>query len=357
MKLIIKIIFFLGLVAALAFAKMKYFPSLSSASAPPPSAAPSGKVTPMGVMGYVVKAEVLDNKIFATGTLMAAEMVELRPEISGKVTEMNIQEGRPVTKGQLLLRLNDADLQANLRKFKAQEKIAASAEKRLKALLRVKGISQDEYDIAENQLNNTQAEIELVQAQIKKTELRAPFSGELGLRQVSLGSYITPQNSVGTIQVLGTVKIDFTIPEKYANEVQIGSGISFQAQGLTEVFEGKVFATDNQIEPTTRTLKVRAQAPNKGGKLKPGGFVKVNLKLKNTENALLVPTEAIVPILKGQQVYLIKNGLAVPTKIEIGLRTDAKVQVTLGVQAGDTVLISGLMGLKPQSPVRVTNFN
>lgn len=353
MKLLIRIGVFLAIVAALAFAKLKYFPK-TEGSAPTPQAGSKGNTPPMGVSGYVIRVEKLDNKIFATGTAMASEIVDLKPEVAGKIVQMNIQEGKNVSKGQLLIKLNDADLQAQLKKLYAQMKLTEQSEQRLKKLLDIKGISQDEYDVIINQMNNIQADVEFTKAQIDKTELRAPLSGMIGLRSVSYGSYINAQSQIATIQAINPIKIDFMIPEKYVNAVRIGDEITFSTEGSKEKFSGKVYATENQIDPVSRTLKLRATAPNSNGKLKPGSFVKVDFSLKEIDNAMLVPTEAIIPILKGQQVFVSRDGIAIPVVIEVGVRTDAKIQVLGGVQVGDTVITSGLMGLKPNTKVKFT---
>ena len=355
MKLVLRIGLFLIAVAAIAFIKIKYFTKevpapmgqspASGAQMPPPS---------VGVSGYVVKAERLDNKIFATGTIFSSEVVDLKPEVAGKIVQLNIREGQPVTKGQLLIKLNDTDLQAQLKKFKAQLKLTEQSEERLKKLLAVKGISQDEYDAITNQINNIKADIEFTQAQIAKTELLAPISGVMGLRSVSLGSYISSSSNIATIQQLNPVKIDFTIPEKYANTVRIGDAIAFSTEGSNDKYTGKVYATENQIDPIARTLKIRATASNPGNKLRAGAFVKVDFSLKEINNALMVPTEAIIPVLKGQQVMVSKNGKATPMNVEVGVRTDTKIQVTSGIQVGDTVITSGLMGIKPDMRVKIT---
>lgn len=355
MKLLIRIGLFVLAVAAIGFIKVKYFTKETPPLGQPQSGGASKGATPaVGVSGYVVRAEKLDNKIFATGTILSSEIVDLKPEVAGKIVQMNIQEGKPVSKGQLLIKLNDADLQAQLKKFYAQLKLAEQSEERLKKLLEIKGISQDEYDAVANQINNIKADIEFTQAQIAKTELRAPLSGVMGLRNVSLGSYVNATTSIATIQQLNPVKIDFTIPERYANTVRIGDGITFSIEGTPEKYLGKVYATENQIDPITRTLKLRATAPNPGNKLRAGAFVKVDFSLKEIENALMVPTESIIPILKGQQVLVSRDGKATPIRIEVGVRTDTKVQATVGLMVGDTVITSGLMGLKPDTKVKFT---
>ena len=351
MKLLIRIGIFVLAVATLAFIKTKYFtkeiPTMGPQSSGGKSSAPATTV-----MGYIVHPERLDNKIFATGTIISSEVVDLKPEVAGKIVQLNIQEGKPVTKGQLLIKLNDTDLQAQVKKYYAQLKLAEQSEVRLRKLLEVKGISQDEYDAITLQINNIKADIEFTQAQIAKTELRAPLSGIIGFRSVSLGSYVNATSQIATIQLLNPVKVDFTIPEKYTNTVRLGDDIVFSTEGSTDKYTGKVYAVDNQIDPITRTLKVRATAANPGNKLRAGAFVKVDFSLKEIDNALMVPTESIIPILKGQQVMIARNGIATVAKIDVGVRTDAKIQATAGLQVGDTVITSGLMGLKPDTKVK-----
>lgn len=356
MKLLIRIGLFLAVVAGLAFVKFKYFAKDAElGTAPNPTAAgtkPNGGGAMTTVSGYVVKSEKLDNRIFATGSAVSSEMVDLKPEVAGKIIQLNISEGKPVSKGQLLIKLNDVDLQAQLRKLEAQLKLTQQSEVRLRKLLDIKGVSQDEYDVVTNQINNIKADMEYTEAQIAKTEIRAPFSGIIGLRAVSLGAYISGTSQVATIQIVNPMKIDFSIPEKYVNQVRLGDQITFGTEGSADKFTGKVYAIDNQIDPTTRTLKVRATAANSSGRLKPGAFVKVDFSLKEIDNALMIPTEAVVPILKGQQVFVSKNGKAQAVEIGVGVRTDSKIQVTSGLSVGDTIITSALMSMKNEMKVK-----
>lgn len=355
MKLLLRIGLFVAFVAALAFAKVKYFAKEATQAGgqnPAAAGAKGGAPPATGVMGFVVKSEKLDNKIFATGSVVASEMVDLKPEVAGKIVQLNISEGKTVSKGQLLIKLNDEDLQAQVKKLNAQLRLTEQSAQRLKKLLDVKGVSQDEYDVVDNQMNNIRADLEFTQAQIAKTELKAPFSGVIGLRNVSLGSYINASSQVANIQILNPIKVEFTVPEKYANQVQVGETIAFTTEGSTEHFTGKVYATDNQIDPITRSLKIRATAQNAKGSLKPGAFVKVDFSLKEIGNALMIPTEAIIPILKGQQIFVAKDGKATPVKVEVGVRTDTRIQILNGIQAGDTIITSGLMGMKPETKVK-----
>lgn len=358
MKLLIRIGIFIAFVAVLAFVKIKYLtketPQIGGANAAA-AGAKGGGAPATGVMGFVVKSEKLDNKIFATGSVTASEMVDLKPEVAGKIVKLNISEGKSVSKGQLLIKLNDEDLQAQVKKLNAQLRLTEQSAQRLKKLLDIKGVSQDEYDVVENQMNNIRADLEVTQAQIAKTELKAPFSGVIGLRNVSLGSYINASSQVANIQILNPIKVDFTVPEKYSSQVKVGETITFTTEGSPERYTGKVYAMDNQIDPITRSLKIRATAQNPSGKLKPGAFVKVDFSLKEIGNALMIPTEAIVPVLKGQQVFVARDGKAKVVPVEVGVRTDARIQILNGIQVGDTIITSGLMGMKPDTKVKFSS--
>ena len=354
MKLILRIGLFLALFGVLAFVKFKYFPTEKAIGSSPAITNGKSNTASVGVSGYVIKAEKLENKIFATGSIVANEVVDIKPELAGKIISLNFSEGKSVTKGQLLIKLNDADYQAQLDKSRAQLHLIQQSEVRLRKLLDIKGVSQDEYDAVSLQINNIKADMQYTQTQIDKTEIKAPFNGVIGLKNVSVGSYINSLSQVATIQMLNPVKIDFTIPEKYVNQVKIGESLTFQSDASTQNYFGKVYATDNQIDPIARTLKLRATAENPNYILKPGAFVKVNFNLKEIDNALMVPTVAIVPILKGQQVYISKNGKAQAVNVEVGVRTDTKIQIMNGVKAGDTIITSGLMSIKPDMPVKFT---
>lgn len=309
---------------------------------------------------YVVKPQKLDNKIFVTGTVLANEEVLLLPEVPGKIIAINLKEGSKVSKGDLLVKINDADLQAQLKKQQLQEKLASDNEAREKKLLDVNGISQMEYDGILTQLNSVKADIQLTQAQISKTEIHAPFDGTIGLKYVSEGSYVSaasassPAAKIATLQQIDPVKIDFSVPEKYSSVVHKGDSIYFSVQGLDEKFKGELYAIEPKIDLNTRTVQLRAICRNKEGKIFPGSFAKIELILKESPNSILIPTEALIPELKGQKVFLCKNGKAQSQKVETGIRTDTQIQITSGLQAGDTVITTGIMQLKQDATVKIT---
>jgi membrane fusion protein (multidrug efflux system) len=350
MKLNRSLIFILVIVAVLLAAKFLFF-SGNSAKPATPGAAPKNSVLP--VSGIITQTTTLANKVYASGTVLANEEVELRPEASGKILEINFKEGSLVSKGELLIKINDADLIAQQKKLQYQVKLATEQEERQKKLLDIQGVSQEEYDISLSQLNSYKADQDYTRALVAKTELRAPFNGVIGLKNVSEGSYVSPQQTIAWLQQIDPVKIDFSIPEKYASIIHKGDKINFSLSSSKETFTGEVYAVQPRIDVATRTLQVRALSPNKDRKIIPGSFVKVELVLKEYADAIMVPTQAIVPVLKGKNVFVSRGGLAVPQKVETGIRNDTAIQVVDGLQPGDTIITSGLMQLKPNTPVKV----
>ena len=315
------------------------------------------KPQPIKVSGYVIKNSSLANKIRVVGTILANEEIQLRSEVSGRIVRLNFAEGAIVTKGQLLLKMNDADLQAQLKKAKSQHKLAQDNEKRLKILLDKEGISQSDYEIAINQLNISGADIEGITAQIEKTEIRAPFTGTIGLRQISEGAYITPQTNIATLQDANQVKIEFSVPERYANQVKIGSEISFLVENSPKKQSARVYASEPKIDLNTRNLTLRALSPNAGKLLNAGGFAEIEISLSQNAQSLLVPSEAIVPQIKGKAVFLIRNGKAILQPIKTGTRLDKDVQVLEGIQLGDTIATSGMLQLRPNLPAIITKLD
>ncbi len=352
MKLSRPLITILLIVVILLVVKFIFFNSNSAKNLPSP-ATPKNPAIP--VSGIVVQTEHLNNNVFATGTVLANEEVELRPEASGKIIQINFKEGTPVSKGDLLIKINDSDLLAQLKKLQLQIKLASEQEEREKKLLAINGVSQEEYDIALNQLNSLKADEEYTHAQIAKTELRAPFTGIIGLKNVSEGSYVSPAQTIAWLQQIDPVKIDFSVPEKYGTIVHKGDKISFTSSNSRDTMSGEVYAIQPRIDIATRTLEIRALSPNKQGKIIPGSFVKVNLVLKQFDDAIMVPTQAVVPVLKGKNIFVYRNGKAESQAIETGIRTDTEIQILSGIHSGDTIIITGLMQLRGGMAVSLTN--
>ena len=322
------------------------------------------------VYAKILVPEVLENTIHTSGSLKANEEVEIQPEVSGKITEILFQEGSKVSKGQLLFRLNDLDLEATLKKLRFNLDLAKENEKRQSALLRINGISQQDYDTAKNLVESTEADIEFTKVELSKTKVLSPFDGFIGLRYVSTGSYVSQSTKIATIQQINPLKLDFSIPEQYANAVKIGDKIDFTVQGDSSILQASIHAIEPRIDISTRTLSIRAlyqnMIPQNNYNIKknrnqrillPGTFASVSLNLHTNNKALMVPTESLVPILKGQTLFVYHGGKVEQVSVQTGIRTDIKVEITSGVAAGDTIITSGLLSLKPNQEIRLIKIS
>lgn len=305
----------------------------------------------LNVSGYIIQPQVLNDLINSTGSLKPDEQVELAFETSGKIIGINFTEGTRVKKGDLLAKINDRPLQAQLEKLLAQKKLVEEKEFRQRSLLTKDAISQESYDQIVTELQTLEADINLVKARIAETELRAPFDGIVGLRYVSEGSYTNPSTKIARLVKIRPIKLEFSIPERYANQITIGFPVTFRVDGINKTFEAKVYAVDPQVTENTRTIAIRALYPNTNEELKSGRFASVTLLLAKIENAIAIPTEALIPEMEGEIVYVYKKGKASVTKVATGLRTESKVQIVDGLKFGDTLLTTGILQLRHNLPV------
>lgn len=340
------IIIFMAVSKITSISKKKKKTTVSSNSTPPP----------VTVNAYVIKPQKIENAVLSTGTAIANESVSLQPEVSGRIVKINFKEGAVVSKGTLLVKLYDIDLQAQLKKLKIQEDLAIKNEQRLKELRKIDAVSEQEYDVALNQLSSIQADMDLVKANIQKTEIHAPFTGKIGFRNISEGAFVAPGTLITTIQQLQPLRIDFSIPEKYIQLIKNSKEIEFTVEGSEEIFSAPIYAIDPAIDPNTRSINIRALFANKNTQVFPGAFVKIIMPLNTLENGIMIPTEAVIPELKGQKVFTSKNGKAFPQKVELGLRTDSTIQIISGLNIGDTVITTGIMQLRPESPLKITKI-
>jgi membrane fusion protein (multidrug efflux system) len=323
-------------------------------------AAGGRKPPPMRVDVYVAKPEPFQENIEVPGTILANEVAEIHPEVSGRIVQLNVAEGRYVSRGTLLAKLFDGDLRAQLNKLRVQLSIAEKTEERQAQLLKIQGISQQDYDLSLLQVNSLKADIGILQATISKTEVRAPFSGKLGLKTVSPGAYVTPATVIAVINQVDRLKLDFTVPEKYTDQIKVGQLVNFMIEGSQKRLGAKVMATESNVTENTRSLTVRAQVMGKDDRLIPGAFAKVILSFDPDPNALLVPTQAILPQARGKKVILYKGGTAVFADVTTGIRDSARIQVTDGIKPGDTIVVTGLLSVRPEAKIqlgRVINGN
>ncbi|WP_157580973.1 efflux RND transporter periplasmic adaptor subunit [Segetibacter koreensis] len=338
MKSILPIMFFTGFIAF--SCKQKKEPSARRADGP----------TVVDVI--VATAQSISSTVEANGTIVAGEYVELHPEINGRLTYLNIPEGKYVTKGTIIARINDADLRAQMGKLKVQLDLAKTTEQRYGKLLKINGINQADYDVALNQVNSLEADINVLQAQIDKTILRAPFNGIVGLRQTSPGAYVTPTSVLATIQQVNKVKVDFTVPEEYGNIIRKGDYVTVEVDAARHKKQkALIVATEPQANTTTRNLLVRALLED--GTANPGAFVKVYIKAGTDKNSVLVPATAIIPEDKDKTLVTVVQGKAKFVKVETGVRQASNVEITSGIKEGDSVVVSGVLFTRPNAPVKV----
>lgn len=311
------------------------------------------KDSPTTVNGTVIKTATFDNNLSLTGSIEANEQIEIHSEVSGIVEAISFNEGTFVNKGQVLFKVNDIELKAQLRQATTKEGLAAENERRAKLLLQKEAISQEEADIARADHASAQAQSQLIRAQISKTSVRAPFSGKIGLRSISPGTYITPTVLVAKLVNTGKLKITFSIPEKYASQVKSGSIIDFTVSGSDKTYTAKIYAIEPEVAVATRTLQIRAIADNIDGKLFPGTFADIKLPLNIIKNAIVVPSQAIVPVQDGKKVFIADHGKAKEVMVDATTRTDSSILILSGLKAGDTLITSGVMSLKNEAPIKV----
>lgn len=318
----------------------------AAASRPPPRGA-----APVRVSAVLVSAAPLAEVVATTGTLLAEEAIELQAETGGRIASIAFAEGTRVERGDLLVKLDDTELKARRAAAGIELALADKRERRAAELLAQGFVRADEYDAALNAVEMQRAQIALIEAQIAKTEIRAPFDGIAGLRHVSEGSVVGAATHIATLQQIDRLKVEFAVPEKYAARIEVGSPVSFTVAGQEQQFAGHVYARDPRVDPATRTLLLRALCPNPGGVLLPGSFANVRLTVTETADALLIPAAALIPDMDAAYVFVLGDGRAERRRVETGVRTDSRIQILAGLEPGDIVITSGLQQIRPESLV------
>ncbi len=325
-------------------------------SGPAPASNANRGPRAVAIDGYVVRYDTIENIINATGSLIAYEAVDIRPERAGKLVKLDFQESSFVRSGTLLAKIDDSELIAQRNRLSINLDLAEKEVARGKELLAIQGISQEEIDRLVNRVEEIKAEQTILDVQIEKSRITAPFSGILGLRQMSRGAYATPSDVIVELRQISPIKLEFDVPERYLVKVKKGQELEFTIVGSERLFKARVYAIDTQISPTTRTFKVRATSENRDNLLKPGQFAKVTLVTGVDNRAMLVPTDAVIPILDGKQVYVLNKGRAIARPVQTGNREASRVQITEGLQTGDTVVVSGLLSLSDGTAVSLSNL-
>ncbi|KAA6337875.1 Toluene efflux pump periplasmic linker protein TtgG [termite gut metagenome] len=358
------IIAFIGIILIIGLAVAGYFLSISKSDEPAVTDAKEKTIKPqrrenrmLNVNAMIIKQQSLTDEISRRGRLVADEEVDLSFETSGKITKINFAEGSTVQKGQLLAKVNDASLQAQLKRLEVQLKLAEDRVFRQNALLEKDAVSKEAYEQVQTDLATLRADIELIKANIALTELHAPFEGVIGLRQVSEGAYASPSTVIAKLTKLSPLKLEFSVPEQYASQIKKGTKVNFNIEGDLNTFNAQVYATESKIETTTNSLIIRALYPNDNGKLLPGQTTSLKIKMHEISDAIAIPSEAIVPEMGQDKVFLYKSGKAYPVTITKGLRTDALVQVLNGLSIGDTLITSGTLQLRMGLDVLLDEIN
>ena len=302
---------------------------------------------------FIVRPVAYEPVYTASGALMANEMVEIHPEVAGRVTGIFFKEGSRVRKGQLLLRLNDADVRAQIAKLQAQRSLQQTTQKRQEELLRIGGISRQEFDATVTQIKSIDADIATSQATLAKMQILAPFDGTIGLRNISPGAIISPETIVATLQQISPLKMDFTVPDQYRNLMRLGQEVRFSVDGILDTLSGKISAIEPGADATTHTIRTRALVPNQDGKLTPGSFAHVFIPFGSAGMSLLIPSQSIIPTTRDKKVAVLRQGKVEMQTVKTGDRTEDQVQILEGLQAGDTVLTTGLMQVKSGMEVKI----
>lgn len=326
----------------------------AGSAAPAPAASQGPRA--IAVDGFVVEPRPLEEIINATGNLIAYEAVAIRPERSGKLVMLDFEEASFVREGTLLGKIDTEELQAQRDRLDVELDLAEKEVARGKELLAVQGISTEELDRLANRVEAIKAEQKVIDVQLEKSEIRAPFSGVLGLRTISEGAYVTPNTVIVELRQIHPIKLEFEVPERFLAKVQPGQELTFTIVGSDEVFSARVYATGVEIAPETRTFTVRATARNDRNLLKPGQFAKVTLITGINQEARLVPTDAVIPVLDGKQVYVARKGRAIATFVQTGERQANEIEVIQGLELGDTVIVSGLLSLSDGALIEVSNI-
>ncbi|GAA4437524.1 efflux RND transporter periplasmic adaptor subunit [Ravibacter arvi] len=300
----------------------------------------------------VAQTNNLAATIELNGSIVSNEFVQLMPETSGRLIFLNVPEGKVVSKGTVIARINDADLQAQLRKTQVQLDMAELSEERLRKLLAVNGVNQADFDLAQNQVNSLKADLEITKALIDKTVVTAPFTGRVGLRQISEGAFVTSSTVIATMQETNQLKVDFNVPEEYIAYIKVGTMVDVEvdkAEGVT--IQARIVATEPQVDVTSRNITVRAVLQK--NTVSPGAFAKVYLHQGDVRRVIQIPANSIIPEAKAKKVILVRNGKAEQVEVETGVRQASLVEITRGVSAGDTVVVSGVLFARAGRPVKV----
>lgn len=313
----------------------------------------SKETPPVNVDIIIASKQIIENKIELNGEVVANESVDIHPEISGKITYLNIPESKFVQEGTILAKINDAELQAQLSKMKIQLELAEINEKRINKLIEINAANQSDLDLAQNQIKSIKADMDYQQSLIAKTIIKAPFNGVVGLRLISLGAYITPQTTITKFQSNKQLKLDFNIPAKYIASVKMGNKVDVLIEGQLTPLKATIHAIEPDVQSNSQNIKIRCLL---NGKATIGSFAKIVLNVDKNKTSFFVPSNAIIPEAKFKKLVLVKNNKAIFTNVETGLRTEKGVEITNGIQIGDSIIVVGVLFVRNNAPVKINNI-
>ena len=315
-------------------------------------AAGGGPPPGMPVDVAIAVEQIVVETISATGQIEALQSIELRPEVEGRIVEILVREGSEVRRGTPLFKVDDAELKAEVARLEAQRDLAARVLERTHALIEERATSPAQLDEAEANARSTQAELDLLQVRLERTVVRAPFSGVVGERLVSVGDFVNRTTSLTTLQTVDPQRASFRVPERYAEVLAVGQRVTFRVASVVERgFVGEVEFVDPVVSLPSRTITVKARVPNPTRRLKPGMFIEVDLVTGERPSAVVVPEDAILPLQGADYVWAVTEGQATRRQVELGVRMPGFVELRAGVAAGDTVVVGGLEKLADGMPV------
>lgn len=327
----------------------------SSKEAEAMSSVPVSNKLPVDVK--VVSATPINQVEVVSGSIISNREISVQSEVSRKIVSVGFRDGSYVSKGQLLFKLDDADIIARLKQVDADLQLATLNETRLSSLLKNEAVSQEEYDVAKTRLVSLLSAKELLQIELGKTQITAAFSGVAGMTKAFVGTLANPGMALVKLQEVDPLKVEFSVPEKYTSAIQKGVNVSFTLPGSDEKINATITAFEAEINSMTRALTVHALANNASGTLKPGMSVKVYYSISATTNlGIELPTEALIPGTGGYSVFVVKGGVAKSTPVKLSNRSESDALISKGLVDGDTVMISNLLRAAEGTPVQIVTY-
>ncbi|NKB45124.1 MAG: efflux RND transporter periplasmic adaptor subunit [Alphaproteobacteria bacterium] len=300
----------------------------------------------------VVKGEPFIEQEGAVGSLASDEAVIIRSEIAGRVDEIGFIEGQPITKGDLIITIDDSIYRAEFNQAEARLNLSQANYDRAVNLEGRGAGTQRALDEASSKLQEDRATLDLARARLDRTKIHAPFSGVMGIRKVSPGDYLMAGQEIVNLEAIDPIKVAFALPEVMLSVAKTGQSVVVQIDAFPdENFIGEVYAIDPRIEASGRSVTLRARVPNPDGRLRPGLFARVGIIFERRENAIMIPERALVPIQTRQTVFVVENGIVSLRDVTTGGHKGGNVEITSGLSVGDTVVTGGQLKLREGATV------